>query len=157
MKIAKLRKWPLLFIPVAAAAVFFIFFRMYQVDIKALRDFVASYESFDKASSYYTDKARTKDALDYAGEAGTELQVRASLRLSSLIRNDAELMVQAREIADVSRKELHSLRAYDALTKNRNPNRDEVAKEEELGRAIGGLRGKRKAAYARFEELAGIR
>jgi hypothetical protein len=150
-------RWWVILILLVSAGVFFFFFRMYQADIKALRNFMASYKRFDKAIDFYTDRARTSAALDYAGEAVIELEARASLRLSSLIRNDAELMGLAREVADLSRKELDSLWAFDTLTKSRNPSRDEVAKEEELDKEIGVLRGNRKAACARFRELVGKR
>jgi len=156
MKIAKPYKWLLIFILVVAAVVCLFFFRMYHDDIKALRGFMASYESFDKAISLYVDKGWT-DAQGKAGEALIELQARSSLRLSSLIKNDAKLMDQAREVADLSRRELDSLKAYDAVSKSQNPDPDEVAKNDELEKARDFLSGKRKASYDRFQELAGIR
>jgi hypothetical protein len=156
MKTAKPYKWLLILVPVVAAVVFLFFFRMYHDDIKALKGFMASYEYFDKVIDSYTAKGWF-DALGKAGEAVIELQANASLRLSSLIKNDAELMDQAREVADLSRRELDSLKAYDAMPRSRNPGPDEVAKEDKLGKEYGVLRGNRKAAYARFRELAGIR
>ena len=154
MKIAKPYRWLLSFILVVAAVVFLFFFRMYHDDIKALKSFMASYEYFDKAISFYADKGGT-DALGKSGEAIIELQARSSLRLSSLIKNDAELMDQAREVADLSRRELEGLRAYDVLLRGQNADPNVVAKEDELKIECGVLRAKRRAAFARFQERAG--
>lgn len=156
MTIAKPHKWLLIFILVVAAVVFLFFFRMYHDDIKALKGFMASYEHFDKAISSYTDRGGT-DALGKAGEAVIELQAGAPLRLSSLIKNDAELMVQAREVADLSRRELDSLRAYDAVPKRQKPDPNEAAKEDKLHGEYRTFHDKRTAAFARFQELGGVR
>jgi len=50
-------------------------------------------------------EGKTKDALD-------ELNTKATVRLSSLIKNDAKLMNKALEIADASTKELNNLSTY---------------------------------------------
>jgi len=134
MKIAKPTKRLLILILVIAAVVVLFFFRMYRDDVKALKDFMAAYERFDKAASIYSGMGRT-EALGEANEASIELRARASLRLSSLIKNDAELMVQAREVADLSRRELEGLKMEDHRL----------------------LHEKRIAAYARFQELSGRR
>lgn len=155
MTIAKPHKWLLVFILVVAAVVF-LFFRMYHDDVEALKGFMASYEHFDKAISSYTDGGGT-DALGKASEAVIELQTRASLRLSSLIKNDAELMVQAREVADLSRRELDRLRAYDAVPRRQKPDPNEAAKEDELHGEYRSLHEKRIAAFTRFHELGGVR
>ena len=134
MKIAKPTKRLLVSILVVSAVVFLFFFRMYRDDIKTITGFMASYEQFDKAVSFYADKGRP-DGLGKANEALIELQARASLRLSSLIKNDGELMDQAREVADLSRRELEGLKMEDHRL----------------------LHEKRIAAYARFQELSGRR
>jgi len=134
MKIAKPTKWLIVSILVVSAVVFLFFFRMYRDDIKAITDFMASYEQFDKAVFFYTGKGRL-DGLGKANEALIELQARASLRLSSLIKNDGALMHRAREVADLCRREL-----------------EDFGME---GRRI--LHEKRIAAYARFQELCGPR
>ena len=156
MKIIKKYRALLIIALAAVAGIFFSFYRMYHDDIKALNRFMASYDSFERIISFHTDRGWSY-ALDKAGEAVIELQARASLRLSSLIRSEAELMDQAREVADLSRRELDSLRAVDALVRSRNPDQDEVAKEDELEKECSLLRGKRKAAYVRFRELAGLK
>lgn len=55
---------------------------------------------------------KTNDLESKAGDALIELNIKASARLSSLIKNDAELMSKALEIADLSGKELDHLGAY---------------------------------------------
>ena len=155
MRIAKPYKWLFGIILLGAAAFFILFFRMYHDDIKALKGFMAAYETFDKAISSYADRGGI-DALGQAGEAVIELQARASLRLSSLIRNDAQLMDQAREIADLSRRELDGLKAYAAALESRDLSPEEALKKDELAKEYGVLRGKRTEVFAHFKELGGV-
>ena len=89
MKIAKPAKWLLIFILVVAAGVLFFAIRMYQDDIKALKAFMATYEGFDKAISDLSQSV-ADDSESQASEAVAGLSAKASLRLSSLIKNDAE-------------------------------------------------------------------
>lgn len=134
MRIPKALAVSLILIVVMVAAAL-VPVRMYHDDIKALKRFVASYEDFDKLMpGSPPDSGR--DALDRVGEVVAELRVRSNLRLSSLIKNDAELMAQAVEIAELARREHQS--ASDGFS-------------EESGR----WHEKRMAAYARFKELAG--
>jgi hypothetical protein len=137
MKIAKPYKWRLVLILVIAAVAILFFFRMYYGDVRALKGFMASYDRFDRSMSVIDDGGGT-GALNQAGEALIDLQTRASLRLSSLIKNDAALMAQARDVADLSRREF------------------EVAQEAELHEEFQTLHEKRIAAYARFRELGGV-
>jgi hypothetical protein len=155
MKIAKPTKWSLIFILVIAAGVLFFAIRMYQDDIKAIKGFMASYADFDKAISDLS-MTGTDDSMSKAGNAAADLNAKASLRLSSLIKNDGELMIEARQIADLSRSELEGLKARDAGLKDRDPNPD-MAKGREPDKGIEILREKRRAAYARFRELGGVR
>ncbi|HMA53282.1 MAG TPA: hypothetical protein VKT17_02410 [Acidobacteriota bacterium] len=155
MTMAKRYKWPLVIVLALAAIVCFFFFRMYHDDIKALKSFMAAYEHFDKAISDYADRSGL-DAPAKGGEALIELQARASLRLSSLIGNDAELMDEAREIADLSRREMEGLKARDAGLKSLDPKLN-AAKGREPDKETEILREKRRAAYARFRELCGNR
>ncbi len=129
------RRW-IIFVLILAvpAGVLFFFYRMYQDDITALKRFTASYDRFDRTISLNADSDRT-EVPGEAGEAVIELQARASLRLSSLIKNDGELMKQAREVADLARRELEGFGM-------------------EAPRV---LHEKRIVAYARFQELAGHR
>jgi hypothetical protein len=133
---------------VAAACIFLVFFRLYHHDVKALRDFSATYEIFDKAISDFSAQ-KTDDLDSQAGHALVGLKAKAVTRLSSLTKNDAELMGQALAIADLSGKELESLRAYINAIQSPNADLDGLAKE------CGDLTSKRKTAYVRYRELAG--
>ncbi|MGZ5488361.1 MAG: hypothetical protein ACXWF4_07495 [Candidatus Aminicenantales bacterium] len=150
MKIAKPNKWSLIFILVVAAGVLFFAIRMYQDDIKAIKGFMASCEEFDKAISGLSQSA-ADDFESRAGDAAVGLSAEASLRLSSLIKNDAKLMDEAREVADLARKELESLRAYQRGIRQENADVEELAEGSRI------LTEKRKTAYARFQELGGVR
>jgi hypothetical protein len=150
MKIAKSRKWPLILILAVAAAVLFFFIRMYRDDIKALKGFMASYERFDRAVSDLSMGVGL-ELEGKAGSAAADLASKASLRLSSLIRNDAGLMDQAREVADLAQQELGSLRAYQKGIRQENADVEELAERSRI------LTEKRKTAYARFREFGGIR
>ena len=143
-------RWLLILVLAVAAGVFLFFYVMYRDDIGALRSFMASYERFDKAVSDLS-VGGADDPESNAGSAAADLASKASLRLSSLIKNDAGLMDQALEVADLARREIESLRAYRLGIKNENTDVDELA---EASRA---LTDRRKEAYARFQELGGVR
>lgn len=87
----------------------FIFYRLYRDDVKDLKDFMASYRKLTRTFSDFRER-RTDDLESQAVDAVNDLSVKASMRLSSLIKNDGELMDLAREIADLSRLELDRLR-----------------------------------------------
>ncbi len=116
---------------IVIAGVFFFVFRLHQGDVKALTEFVASYEKFDKAVSSYS-LGGTDDLKSKANAALVELNASSAVRISSLVQHDAELMSTELEIADFSAKELAGLSAYKSSDK-------------------------RKTAYARFQELAGLK
>ena len=143
-----IKKYKLLFVLalVVIVGVFSFFSRMYHNDIKALKGFLASYETFDKAISDYSI-SKTADLESKARDALIELNTKATFRLSSLIKNDAELMDQALEVADHSGKELESLRAYKRAIQSKSSDLDGLAKE------YGDLTSNRRAAYARFQGL----
>jgi hypothetical protein len=152
MKITNQCKRLLIFIPILAAlaGVFFFFYRMYHDDIKALKDFSASYERLDRAISDLSMR-KADDLEGQVGSAVSDIEAKASLRLSSLIKNDAELMDQALEVADLARRELEALRVFRSEIQNKNADLDGLSEESRI------LAGKRKAAYARFQELSGTR
>ena len=161
-----IRKYVVLFAValITIAGTFLFFYRLYNKDVKALTDFIASYKKFDKAISDFSipvlvsnpDAARTldqfnkiysriaasmqdthrlgeklalakeaislnNDLLDFldktddlenkANEALMELDIASALRLSSLIRNDGQLMGTMLEIRDLSKRELENLSA----------------------------------------------
>jgi hypothetical protein len=150
MEIIKKYKELLVLALVVIVGAFFFFYRFYHNDVKALADFSASYKKFDKAiSDFFFGK--TDDLERKAGDALIELNTKAAARLSSLTKNDAELMSTALEIEDFSGRELDILRAYKRAIQSQDADLDRLAKE------IGNLTNNRTAAYARFQELAGIK
>lgn|SRR5574341_176186 len=156
-----IKKYKVLFVLalILIAGVFFLFYRMYHDDVKALEGFVASYEIYDKAISDYSlsvfasnfEDAPTTDGLERkADEALVELNSKAHARLSSLIKNDAELMSTILEIADLSGKESDALKTYKRAAADQKVNLESLAKES------GDLTNKRQTAYVRFRKLAGL-
>jgi hypothetical protein len=143
-------KWLLILVLAVAAGVFLFFYRMYHDDIEALRGFMASYERYEKAFSDLS-MGGGGELEGKAGSAAADLVSKASLRLSSLIKNDAGLMDQALVVADLAQRELESLRAYKSAIQHENADVDELAEASRV------LTGKRRAAYARFRELGGVR
>jgi hypothetical protein len=136
---------------IVGANIFFFFYRMYHNDVKALEAFPAAYEKFDQAAADYFASvfagAPAADDLERkAGGALADLNTNASTRLSSLIKNDAELMDTMLKIADLSGKEFDALKTYQKAAAEKG-NLDGLAKE------LGDLRNKRQAVYARFREL----
>jgi hypothetical protein len=138
----------------AAAAGFLIFSHMYRVDMRALEGFIASCGRFDEVMPAESGRNRP-GGLDAEREALADVQARASLKLSSLIRNDNELMAQAREVADLAQREFESLLAYDAGLAAQTGGPAGEVQAEKLVREYVVLQGKRKAAFARFMELGG--
>lgn len=130
-----IKKYKLLLIPIllVLAGIFF-FFNMYINDIKALKDFVISYEKFDKAISDFS-VSKTDELEKKADDALVELNTKATLRISSLIKNDRELMDKAREVTNLSGKEFDCLKDY-RLTKE-----------------CGDLTNERKVTYINFQSL----
>ena len=148
MKITKKTKVLLVFALVVIVSVFLFFSRMYHNDIKALEGFWASYVAFDKAVSELSIH-KTDDLESKAGDVLIELRTRAAFRLSSLIKNDAELMDQALEVVDLASRELESLRIYKTGAQSQNTDLDGLAEKSRV------LTGERKAAFARFQGLSG--
>lgn len=143
-------KWLLILVPAVAAGVILFFYGMYRDDIKELKSFLASYERYDKAISDLS-MGGGGELEGKAGSAAADLASKASLRLSSLIKNDAGLMDQALKVADLAQQEIESLRAYKSAIQHENADVDELAEASRV------LTGKRRAAYARFREFGGVR
>jgi hypothetical protein len=136
---------------IVGAGIFFFFYRMYQNDVKTLTAFPAAYEKFNQAAADFSGPvlagAPAADDLERkADEALAGLNARASTRLSSLIKNDAEVMDTMLKIADLSGKEFDALKTYQKMAAEKG-NLDGLAKE------VGDLRSQRQTAYARFREL----
>lgn len=156
MEIIKKYKWLLIVVLVVLAGVFF-FFNLFQHDVRAIKDFSVSYKKFDKAISDFSgylfssslQGTSATDDLEYKAERTlVELSTKASAKISSLIKNDAEFMRTELEIADFSGKELDALSAYKrAIRDKRDTEWDRLAKE------FNDLKNKRTTAYVRFQEL----
>jgi len=149
MKIIKKYKW-LIVLALMLAGIFFIFCRFYLNDVKALKEFSASYEIFDEAMTEYS-LSRTHDLESIVEDAFIELDSKASFRISSLIKNDSQLMDLVPEIAHLSGKELDSLKFYTRSI------RDKSADLAGLAEKYSTLSSQRKAAYVRFLKLAGVK
>lgn len=147
MKTARFFKGLLIAVLILAAGTFLFFHRMYRNDLKALRAFIASYQAYDKAILAYGQGGRAED-LAQASANLRRLQALASMRISSLIRSDGELMDQAREIADLAGMEFEDYRSSSA-----DP--AAMAKKSEQGRPNRLNSERRQAAWDRFEDLAG--
>jgi hypothetical protein len=156
MAIVKKYTWLVIVVLAVLTGIFYFFNRFYH-DVKALTDFSYSYEKFDKAISYFSisvfalnfdSTLVTEDLERKANEALIELNIKASERISSLIKNDAEFMSSELEIADLSGKELTALGIYKrSIFYKRDAEMDNLAKE------FRDLKNKRTTAYARFQEL----
>jgi hypothetical protein len=150
MEMIKKYKWPIVLALFVSTGVLSFFYRFYHSDMKALAGFSASYKKFNQTISDFSIW-KTDELENKAGDALTELNTKASLRLSSLIKNDAELMDLALEVANLSGKEMENLRVHKRASQSQNADLDRLAGE------YGTLTLKRKAAYARFQQLAGFK
>ena len=158
---ATLKKYRWLLIPaLVALAGFFFFYRLYHRDVKALTGVLLAYEKFDKAVSDFSTRLLAQnlagppaanDPERKAEEALAELEAKASARISSLIKNDAELMKLTLEIARLSGKELAALKAYKRAAADMSADLPTLAKE------TADLARERQTAHARFRELAGLK
>jgi hypothetical protein len=141
----------LIIIGVVALAGFALFLKHFYYDgVHALETFMASYGTCEKAFSEFS--ADTSDDLEARAERALfDLKTKASFRLSSLIRNDGELMRQALEVADDCDRELASLKAYKRARQDQNPDLGDRARES------GDLAGTRRAAYVLFLQLTNLK
>ena len=148
------------FVLLVAAVVSFLFFHLYHRDVKTLRGLLESYKKFDNAISDFSisvfasidgGASASGDSERRAAEAPADFDKKASVRISSLIRNDAELMSLSRQIAMLSRKEWDNLRKSKTAAAGNGGDWDGWARE------LSALRDKRQAAYSRFQELLGLK
>ncbi len=149
--------WSLLFIPlILCAGIFFFFYRMGSNDTKALADFSAAYKNYDQAISAFSKSIFaaapvSDDVVQKADEAQAALKTKASARISSLTKNDGELMQVMLQIADLSGKELNAAAEY------KNAVGDQSGDISRLANELSDLTNQRQAAYAHFLELAGLK
>jgi hypothetical protein len=131
-----------------AAGVAFFFANLYQKDMRALTGFVDSYETYEKAvSSLKNAPSKSITLQTGADQALADLQAKAAARISSLIKNEKEVMRTTQNIAELSAKELAALRAYQKAAEAQSSVPDQLAN------ALNTLSTQRQAAYAHFREL----
>ena len=163
MRMAVIQKylvWLVIACVVTAAIAFFFFFQFGHNDAKVLADFPIAYAIFDRAIADYSKSALGSspeggsaniDLELKADEALADLNTKASARISSLTRNDGDLMQTMLEIADLSGKELVALKEYKTAVADGSSDLNKAAA------VYADLTQKRQTAYLHFRELAGIR
>lgn len=143
---------------IGVAGVSFFFYHFGHNDTLALTEFSTAYQNYDRAYSDLSAVAFTNsfegspaydDLEQTADQALEDLNLKASARISSLTRNDAEIMSLTRMIAELSGKELTALKAYHSAMADNDPELAQLSSELE------DLHARRQAAYARFQELSG--
>ncbi len=143
---------------IVAGIFFFFFYNMGTKDAKVLEDFPVAYKNYDQAiSDFYNavqasnpENTSTTSNLEYkADETLIVLNTKASVRISSLTKNDADLMRVSLVITDLAGKELDTLKAYQSAVADKSNDIDRFAKE------FADLRNQRQAAYTHYLELAG--
>ena len=140
-------KWVLFVLGLAVIAGALAVQRFRHNDTRTLTGFFGSYDNFDQAIADFAagDGPHEEGA---ASDAFTKLNKNASaFRLSSFVEHDADLMKQAPEIADISKRELEALMGYKRAVQNKSADADRLAK------GYRDLADARKAAYAHFQKL----
>ncbi len=149
----------LLILPLVGLAGIVLFFYYFgHHDSKALTEFLAAYKNYDHAISGFSNAIFAyqldgtpvmEDVGQNADQALAELNTKASVRISSLTKHDAEIMSLTQEIADLSARELAVLKEYQKAISNHATDLKQLTIEWE------DLAAKRQAAFARFQELGG--
>jgi len=150
--------WLVVAILAIGGVFFFFLYRMGTNDAKALADFPIAYSNYDQAISNYSnavlvskaEDALTQDGLErIADQALAALNAGASVRISSLTKNDGDLMSVSLEISDLAGKELDTLKAYRRMVADKSIEINDLSKE------LADLMNQRQAAYTHYLELAG--
>lgn len=148
----------LVIVLVGVIGILFLFFHFGHNDDKALTEFSTAYQIYDRAFSslsatvfmFNYEGSPTYDDLEQIAEQALgELTLKASARISSITRNDGEIMSLTQEIAEISETELTALKSFQRAMVNKDPDIAQLSNE------LQGLTIKRRAAYARFQELSG--
>jgi hypothetical protein len=160
MEIIKIYKVLLVIAAIVVIGVFIFFYHFGSNDAKALTAFDASYKKFDQAisdfstpvfASNFAGGTAAGDLERKADEALADLNTKASARISSLTKNDAELMRTTLEIAGLSGKELAALKAYENAAAGKTADLNSLAQE------YRDLTNQRKTAFAHFQALTGLK
>jgi hypothetical protein len=137
------------------AGMIFFFVHLYQRDMQALTDFMASYQIYDQAMKavsetvFATNGGSTPTSIEeerQADAALANLKTSSSIRISSLIKNEKDVMRVMQEIADLSDKEMSTLKAYQQAA-------GQAANPGILAQAFHDLAKVREAAFAHLQEL----
>ncbi len=143
---------------VAAGTFTYFFYRMGTGDAKALADFPVAYHTYDQAISDFSKAVLVPNSVSAsnveefghrAKEALAVLDTKASVRISSLTKNDGDLMKVSLEIAGLAGKELDTLQSYLSAGKSADLN--------QLAKQFRDLTNQRQADYARYLYLSGIK
>jgi hypothetical protein len=141
---------------IGITAIFFFFYHFGTNDSKALTDFSVAYQNYDRAVSdlstaLFTSSPGTTTSVDElehnADQALAVLNLKSSVRISSLTKNDAEIMRLMPEIAGLTAKELIALREYSRAID------DPAADPDKIAQQLDDLTTERKASYERFLQL----
>ncbi len=144
----------------AAGTFFYFFYRMGTGDAKALADFPAAYHAYDQAVSDFSKAVLVPNSVaasnvdefgSKAKEALAVLNTKASVRISSLTKNDGDLMKVSLEIAGLAGKELDTLLSYQNKAAGKSADLNQLAEQ------FRDLTNQRQADYARYLDLAGIK
>ena len=135
---------------IVAVGVGFFFFRLYQKDVQAITDFTVAYEKFDQATRDFS-KGGTKELSDKALNALQDLKAKAAaFKVSSLVKNDPQLMSLAQQIADFSGQEMDNISAYKQALQNKSDKLNSLMQE------YGDIANRMRTAYTHFREFAGL-
>lgn len=129
-------------------------------DARATQDFTAAYKQYDQAvtslsgslfAANFGETGTSNNIERQADEALADLTRKASVRISSLTKNDGEMMKSSLEIADLAAKEIAALKEY------RSALADGSADSGRFGTEFTDLQNQRKAAYHHYLDLAGVK
>ena len=148
----------LIFLLTGLVGIVLFFYYFGHHDEKALTEFSAAYENYDRlisglSNAIFASKLEgtpvMEDLEQNADLALANLNTKASVRISSLTRHDAEIMSLTEEIADLSGRELAVIKEYQRAVSDNVTDLNNLKKEWE------DLSTKRQAAFARYQELGG--
>jgi hypothetical protein len=140
---------------VCIAGIVFFFARMYQRDMQALTDFMASYQAYDQAITEASAPIFAANGKNTSVASEEELRVdamlsdlktKSSVQISSLIKNEKEAMRTMQEIANLSDKEMSTLKAY-------RMDAGQDVNQKDLEQTFHDLTKERQTAFAHFQEL----
>jgi hypothetical protein len=139
-----------------AAGIAFLLFSFYQRDMQSLTEFTTAYTAFDRSIADYSQAVFTSPSNitqstdDLQRKAESDLQVlttKSSVRISSAVKNEQEVMRTTAAIAELSKNELDALKTYQQEASEKGGNADSLINP------YNNLKNQRLAAYAHFSGL----